>query len=208
MTDGERRAPIEHRAANVDAVDFTERIITVIAVPYESPAQVEYRGQTWSEVFSRSAFDGLEHRQGRMPVYSVLKSPVASHDHGGGRLVGKVDRVLPDSSAGLLTDLRISKTPAGDETLELAADDALSPSVGFATRGSDQVLDRSTMTRRINRAFLDHVALLSQPAYAGARVLAVRADGQLVEEASLPRLVTPNLDEFVGDPLFSYRAQT
>jgi hypothetical protein len=48
--------------------------------------------------------------------------------------------------------------------------------------------------RRINRAFLDHVALVPNPAYKGAGVLAVRQEQGLPaeQEAVQP---TPNLDK-------------
>jgi hypothetical protein len=69
----------------------------------------------------------------------------------------------------------------------------VSGSAGFGVRGSDQILDRPY--RKIKRAFLDHIAFVAAPAYAGARVLAVRDEGDLRTAADLPKLVTPNLDE-------------
>ena len=197
-----QRAAVEARAANVDRVDFAERIITVIAVPYEQSTQVEYRGETWNEVFSRSAFNGLETRQRSIPVSAVLRAP--SFDHAGGHLVGKVKEAFPGHAEGLLLNTRISKTPAGDEMLQLTADGALSPSVGFMTRGSDHQLDRRAMTRRINRAFLDHLSFVPQPAYAGAKVLGIRDAGPAVLARELPQLVTPSLDEYFADPLTAW----
>jgi hypothetical protein len=58
--------------------------------------------------------------------------------------------------------------------LTLADEDMLSVSVGFAVRNRDQVLDRSSMTRRIRRAFVDHPSFVEDAAYPSARVLAVR----------------------------------
>lgn len=201
----ERRPPVEHRAANLEHVDFKERTITVIAVPYEQPAPVLYRGQVWDEVFSRSAFDGIETAQRRIPVTAVLNSPSRTHDHSGGFLIGKVGEAFPEREDGLVLTTRISKTKHGDDTLELAADGALSPSIGYAARPSDQVLDKQTMTRRVNRAFLDHLAFVAQPAFEGAQVLSVRSGG--TTEAQLPELITPHLDELVADPLLRWAAQ-
>lgn len=203
----EFRPMVEMRSASVNAVNFTDRTITVIAVPYESPGFVEYRGQAWREMFSRGAFAGIETRQRRIPVTAQLKmpNPGVSHDHSGASLVGRVATANPDHQDGLVVEMRISKTADGDAALELADDDALAPSVGFALqRLSDQVLEKRTMTRRINRAFLDHVALVGQPAYTDARVLSVRSG---VSGGELPALAaTPRMDEFLNDPVFSWMA--
>jgi hypothetical protein len=39
VTDDQTRAPIELRTATATNVDFAHRLITVIAVPYEQPAE-------------------------------------------------------------------------------------------------------------------------------------------------------------------------
>jgi phage head maturation protease len=203
MGDVSQRAaptPIEERAARLANVDFGERILTLVAVPYEQPTPVEYRGEVWREVFSRTAFNGFDPtRHRRIPVSAVLRAP--AFDHNDGHLVGKVTSVYPERTEGLVLDVRISSTPAGDETLQLAHDDALSPSVGFVARGGDHVLERRTMTRRINRAFLDHLSMVPTPAYEGARVLGMRDQGPPISARDLPRLHTPELDDYLSDPL-------
>lgn len=90
----------------------------------------------------------------------------------------------------------MANTPLGNETLELASEDMVSGSVGFGVRGSDQVLDKPY--RRIKKAFLDHIAFVAAPAYAGARVLAVRDEDEPRSAADLPKLVTPNLDDVLA----------
>lgn len=202
----QRAAPVEQRAATLSNVDFGERILTVIAVPYEQPTPVEYRSEMWQEVFSRSAFNGFDPGKRRVPVTAVLESAYAGRpmDHVGGHLVGKVAAIGPDRPDGLVLDMRISNTAAGDEALQLASDDALSPSVGFSARPSDHALDRRSMTRRVNRAFLDHVALVPVPAYSGAKVLSMRDAGPAVSARDLPRLVTPSLDEYLADPVMRW----
>jgi hypothetical protein len=66
-------------------------------------------------------------------------------------------------------------------------------------------LDKRTKTRKILRAFLDHLAFVEDPAFVGAEVLAVRA-GQhgltVVAQAPLPE--TPSLDDFLNDALFAW----
>jgi hypothetical protein len=63
------------------------------------------------------------------------------------------------------------------------------------------------MTRRIMRAFVDHIGFVEDPAYVGAEVLAVRAgqSGLLVAEQPLPE--TPNLDEWRSDPTLQWAAK-
>lgn len=197
-------APVEMRSAGVaiDDVDFKERVITVVAVPYESPAMVEYRHAVWQEIFSRSAFNGIEARQRAIPASAQLNTVDGGHSHEGSRLVGRVAKAYPDSEPGLITDVKISKTAAGDETLQLAADHVLHPSVGFRMNNPhrDQQLDRGTMTRRINRAFLDHLAFVGVPAYPDAKVLAVRSAVQQTEKDLPPLAETPRMDAFLDDP--------
>lgn len=189
--DDQPRAPIELRAAHIDSVDFAQRIITVIAAPYEQETLVPYRGEMWTEVFTRGAFNGVIDRPNRIRV---------NRDHDKSRTVGKVVQFLRDRQDGLVAEVRVAKTLLGDETLALADEDCLSASVGAAALPSGMVMDRSNKTRRINRAFLDHVALVEDPAYTGAKVLSVR-DGHsaIIDTAALPPLVTPNLDEAVAE---------
>lgn len=182
-------APVEFRSSNVAGVNFKKRIIDLIAVPYDEEAPVEYRGELWNERFLRGAFEGIETRT----------NPVrANRDHDRGRTVGKVAAFHPSRTEGLVSEVRIAKTLLGDETLALADEDCLGASVGFAVRGSDQELNRRTRARIIKRAFVDHLAFVPDPAYAGAGVLAVRSAAEAPLAADLPKLVTPNLDELLA----------
>ena len=74
-------APIEFRSSTVAGVNFAQRTIEIVAVPYEETAPVEYRGEVWNEVFLRGSFDGIEKRPGRV---------CANRDHERQRTVGKV----------------------------------------------------------------------------------------------------------------------
>lgn len=194
-------APVEMRSAGVaiDDVDFKERVITVVAVPYERPAMVEYRNSVWQEVFSRSAFKGINPRQRTIPVSAQLNQVVEGHSHAGSRLIGRVVNTYPDSEPGLITDIKVSIGTSGDDTLQLANDGVLHPSVGFAMANPhrDQQLDRTTMTRRINRAFLHHLSFVGEPAYPDAKVLAVRG-AVMKTEADVAE--TPRMDKFLDDP--------
>lgn len=181
-------APVEFRSSNVASVNFAQRIIEMIAVPYDEEAPVEYRGEMWKESFLRGSFDGIEKRPNRVR---------ANRDHERSRTVGKVAAFHPSRTEGLVAAVRIAPTLLGDETLALADEDCLGASVGFAVRGSDQELNRRSRTRVIRRAFVDHLAFVPDPAYLGAEVLSVRNAAQSPLAADLPKLVTPNLDELL-----------
>lgn len=194
---------IENRSvAVVGEVSVPERIITVVAVPYEEPTLVPFQREVWSEVFSRSAFAGIQNRNidaERVPATACLDVPATNH--GGGKLVGRAIAFYPERPEGLVTELKISRTKEGDDTLELARDKALSVSVGFMIKSRlDEELNRQTKTRRINRAFLDHIAFVAQPAYGGAKVLAVRSEGS----DSGPVSSTPTMDDFLDDPILQW----
>lgn len=202
-------SPVETRSGGVelDNVDFGQRIITVLAVPYEQPAQVPFRQEMWTEVFSRSAFNGIEGQTRKIPATAALEIPAP--DHRGGRMVGKVISSNPYGDEGLVSEVKISRTDYGDETLELARDDALSVSVGFVVKNPrfDQELDRYKKLRRVNRAFLDHLAFVAQPAYDGAKVLAMRGEGALSEGDLPPLVATPRMDELLNDPILRWASE-
>ena len=137
-----------------------------------------------------------------------------THDTGSGHpetarrlsaVVGHLDRTCEE---GLSTEIRIAQTPLGDETLALAAEDMLSASIGFKAAPQDMKLDRHTMTRRIHRAFLDHVSFVEDPAYEGARILAVRHNGDEPEPQQEPETSskTPLLDQWSDDEMLRWAA--
>lgn len=193
---------VETRSAAVDDVDYGQRIITILSVPYESPTLVPFRGQPWSEVFSRTAFQGLDTciNAGRRSIPATASLNVPNINHEGGRLCGRVLSAYPDRPDGLVTDVKISRTNIGDETLELARDGALFASVGFMVREPhrDERLDRINKVRRVDRAFLDHLAFVAQPAYEGTKVLAMRG------QADMQQMTEPTFDEYASDPLWRW----
>jgi HK97 family phage prohead protease len=185
------RAPVEWRAAvEVSGVDFADRIIEVVVVPYDEETTVEYppgSGRAIIESVNRGAFDGLGKRPGRV---------TANRDHDVRRVVGIAKAIHTDRSNGLVGEVKISRTPLGDETLQLADDGVLGASVGMAVKPSDQIWSEGRSRRRIARAFLDHIALVPNPAYQGAEVLAVRS--QLSPPPFELPPATPYLDEVMA----------
>ncbi|MQB02234.1 MAG: hypothetical protein GEU78_18650 [Actinobacteria bacterium] len=180
-----RREPVEVRRAEVGAVHFDERVIELVAVPYGQETVVRDRnGSTIREIIERGAFHGIETRNDHV---------TANRDHDHARAVGKAINYRHDDERGLVVETKISRTALGDETLQLASDGVLRASVGMMFRRADAVTRGGLRT--IKRAFLDHIALVPNPAYPGAEVLSVREhDNQVVEHVE-----TKNLDMVMGD---------
>jgi HK97 family phage prohead protease len=182
--------------ATVRDVNTKQRIVTVLAVPWEQEADVVWRGEVWREVFTRGAFNGLENSAGRIRV---------NREHTKGHTVGRVVRADPSDPHGLVMDVRVARTPRGDETLALAEEQMISASVGYLVKQpADVVVSKNKMFRRVNRAFLDHLSFVESPAYEGAEVLSVREapNGLTVVDTPLPD--TPTLDEFMNDEVLRW----
>jgi HK97 family phage prohead protease len=110
-------------------------------------------------------------------------------------------QVDPSHSGGLFARAKIAETSLGDETLALAEEDMLSPSVGYRIKEkSDINIHHRTRLREVMRAFLDHVSLVGYPAYRGAQVLAVREE-QLEPAGDLPP-GRKALDEAYANPTY------
>lgn len=202
---------VETRSSSVtiDAVNFPERTITMIAVPYEQPTMVEFKRDIWNEVFSRSAFDGIETRLTNpraLPIPATASLVIPNPNHDNGQLIGRVVDARSgtvEGEEGLIAKVRVSNTRNGDDTLQLANDNALSASVGFQIKdpSRDQQLDQYSKTRRITRAFLHHLSFVAEPAYAGARILSVRSGDDL---SNVDPGTTPRLSEFLNDPIMQW----
>lgn len=191
------RAPVELRTATVAEVNFAQRVITAIVAPYEQPTQVMWRGEVWTEQFERSAWDGIEKRPNRIKV---------NRDHNKSRTVGKALKFFPSRQEGLVAELRMAQTPLGDETLVLADERCVGLSAGFAALPSDQVIDRRAKSRSIKTAYLDHIAVVEDPAYAGAEVLEVRENEIVVPDDQATAMITgarPVLDGILSDPFWA-----
>lgn len=138
------------------------RTIEGLAVPYGQRQQIT---PDLTEQFARGAFN----HQLRAPNRVVF---ARDHLMLGGTLIGRAVE-LRDDAAGLWGAWRVSRTPAGDETLELVKDGVLDElSVGFRERQNRRESD-GTITRV--KADLFEVSVVLQGAYGrGATVAAVR----------------------------------
>lgn len=188
------------RESRLTDIDHKQRLIDLIAVPWDEEAVVPWRGEAWREVFRRGAFNGIEGHAGRIRV---------NREHVRGDTVGKVVWLDADSDAGLLARVQVARTLRGDETLQLADEDMISASVGyFVKEPRDVVLNKRTKVREVMRAFLDHLGLVESPAYAGAQVLAVReAPSGLAVAESTPLPPTPALDEAMNAEIATWAAE-
>jgi phage head maturation protease len=170
------------------------RLVDLIVVPWDQEAEVAWRGEFWRESFQRGAFHA-----GRIRV---------NREHVKGDTVGRAVSLDPKATDGLLARLKIAATPRGDDTLELANDDMISASAGFFTKSpADVTVNRRNLTRRVLRAFLDHIGMVESPAYVGARVLAVREDQSGLAVAEEPLYAAPALDEVMNSPVLQWAAE-
>jgi phage head maturation protease len=191
----ENRPPMQDRSAvGIGEVNVRKRIIEVIAVPYEpETAVVPFRGEMWKESFAHGAFDGIEDRRQQWMV---------NREHTVGRTVGRVLHWSPERPEGLVAEVKVAHTPDGNEVLELADDEdgpMVAASIRFGAWTKNVLMDRASMSRRILKAFIDHLSFVEKPAYEGAQVLGVRDSGLVVMAADLPPLpTTPAVDEMAA----------
>ncbi|MBB4689821.1 HK97 family phage prohead protease [Amycolatopsis jiangsuensis] len=153
------------------------RTVCGIAVPYGRPQQIDSR---LTEQFARGAFNAQLRAAHRIPF-------TRNHLPHGGTLIG-VATELRDDAAGLYGEWRVSKTPAGDETLELIKDGALSElSIGFR-EGQNRALPGGVTERA--SATLTEVAIVMAGAYGdAATVAAVRAESAVDRRAEFDRIL-------------------
>jgi HK97 family phage prohead protease len=172
---------IEYRTASTLEVRHAQRTIELLAVPYNETVEVLRRGKWVSESVAPEAFAGVH---GEISV---------NRAHDVERPLGRVTALHPKDPRGLRTELRISRTAEGDDVLELADDGLLSASVGFQPLpgGEEWTIDRRVV--KVTKAKLVHIALTGNPAYPGAKVLAVRS----ADETPAQRVLTPNLDRLL-----------
>jgi HK97 family phage prohead protease len=185
------------RAELPEHVNFKDRTIDVIAMPWGVEADVRWRSQTWREVFLRGAFNEA--------IKSGVRVPV-NREHEHTLTVGRITSMV-DHPHGLLASVKVAKTDRGDETLQLADEGILGASVGyFLQRMSDVVLNRRAAPprRTVKRAFMEHLAMTEIPAFKGADAIAVHDEFSKHPAAGLQPLVTPELDQWTNDPVLQW----
>ena len=180
------RGPLEYRLAAGSLLDvrFKDRVIELVVMPYDTDAAVQLpSGNFVIESIAPGAFEGIERRANRIKV---------NRDHDVARTVGRVMALHPSRIEGLVGELKIGRSPLGDETLEYAADGILDASAGFAPFPGGEHYTENRHRRRITRAYLGHVAMVPEAAYDTANVLSVR---HATTSHPSARAATPNLDQ-------------
>ena len=144
------------------------RTIEGIAVPFLRRQRID---ASLTEQFAPGAFDHQIRAQAGHRIAFTR-----DHMSQGGTLIGRATELRNDA-LGLWGAFRVSATAAGDETLALVADGALSElSVGFRAQKDHREPD-GTVTRV--RADLVEVSVVLAGAYGdGATIMAVRAADQ------------------------------
>jgi HK97 family phage prohead protease len=174
----EPRPPIELRSVALEQINWPERVVELIAVPYDRWAVVEADGRMIEESFAPGAFGAIQNRVGHSRFQVNI-------DHDPDRWVGRVAALHPDDPVGLRAELKIRRgDPQFDQVLQDVEDGMYGASIGFGVYPKDQVWETKDR-RRITKAYLDHIALTPTPAYATAGRISVRTE---------PRSSTPNLD--------------
>jgi len=147
-------------------VSQSRREIELLCVPWDEPAEIVWQGARWTETFARGAFSHY--------IASTTKYPRVNREHTKGATVGKITKLVEDDR-GLIAVIKVAKTQAGEEALNLALEDMVSASIGYRTNNElDAIVNRAAKTRRVLRASLDHLSLVEDPAFEGATVLDVR----------------------------------
>jgi len=185
-------SPVEVRTSADFSVSWADRTIELVAMPYDTDGVAVVHGRAVLGSCAPGAFAGVEKRANRVKV---------NRDHDYQRTVGRAVALHPSRVEGLVTELRIAKTALGDETLALADDRSLEASVGFAVMPGGERWLEGRSRRRLERLFLDHIAMVPEGAY-DAQVIDVRVAPPPIEPVA-----TPNLDEVLAW-LASQRAQS
>jgi len=177
-------AYLERSVGETLDVSFPERTIEVVVIPYEREAEVMVEDVAIIESIARGAFNGVERRAKRIRV---------NREHDRHTTFGHCVALYPKREEGLVARMSVVENDYGDRQLELAAHGDLDASAGFVPKAIEH---RGGNRFRYTRCWLHHIALTSEAAYEGARVLSVRSATPV--NASTPR---PNLDRVRWDIL-------
>ena len=146
------------------------RTVFGIAVPYDAPTRIN---DDLVETFARGAFN---HQLDRPQKVKFARE----HMLLGGELIGTAT-MLRDDPAGLYAELRVAKTPKGDETLELIKEGALDE-LSIAFREGKNHRLAGGVTQRL-RADLREIAVVMEGAYGNLAVAAGVRSRQLPDAA-------------------------
>lgn len=142
------------------------RTVRGIIVPWDTPTVVDDGSGPYAEAFRAGAFDEY------LGSVGIERVKFLGHHKRNENPLGRAT-LLRNDAAGQYAELYVSKTLAGDESLELIRDGVLDGfSVGFSPVLTERVGDVSYRTS----ARLSEVSLVTFPAYSDARVAGVRSN--------------------------------
>jgi len=154
------------------------RTVVGIAVPYNAPTRIH---DHLVEEFVRNAFDAQINAPQRVKY-------AREHVKLGGILIGALSH-MRDDAAGLYVEMRVSRTPTGDETLELVKDGALPDlSIWFEERTNRRA--PGGVVQRV-KAHLREVASVLEGAYGdlatatGVRSAAAFAEPMVIDDLEM-----------------------
>ena len=164
------------------AADPTVRGLQGIAVPYD---RISHKAGPRPEMFKRGAFASA--------LAAANRVRLRDENHAAGRRPVGVAQLLEDRDAGLYSEWRFYDTPEGRAAYENAREETYGGlSIGFvAVTEHDE-----GGVRVITEARLHHVALVDEPAYDDARILAVRSADDLLRLRPAP---APDLSDLFED---------
>jgi HK97 family phage prohead protease len=175
------------------------RTIYGIAVPWNAPMRIN---DSLVEEFEPGAFDHqIRAAKGQLgaPVNRIVYA--REHMPLGGELIGRVSAMRNDG-AGQYVELRVAKTPKGDETLELVREGALPHlSIGFAERPDGNRRKAGGVVCR-TKADMFEIASTLEGAYGdlasavGVRSAGYSSPGQLLEQQDIE--LRAKAEEFLG----------
>jgi HK97 family phage prohead protease len=147
------------------AIRSDGRTVLGIAVPWHTPTRVSDDGRrSYMEAFAPGSFARTIAERGDRVKFLAL--------HATGTMPLGRATLLREDAAGLYAELRVSKTAAGDEALELIRDGALDGlSIGFTPVRHRRDGDVTVRTE----VGLREISAVTFPAYDGARIAAVRS---------------------------------
>ena len=156
---------------DLEVRDTTDGVSVVgLVVPYGQPADIievrDGRPIRYREQFVPGAFD----RAMRVPHRVAL---MYGHTDAFDQRLGYAVR-FEDSQEGLLATFRLDRSRA-DHARDVLSSSHASLSVGFLSLVPRPLTEREGQLVTRESVHLGHVAAVEEPAYAGARVLAVRA---------------------------------
>ena len=161
---------IEIRTVTLEAIETREEADGSHLVGIVTPFHSTFDAGGYLEIIGRNAFDkSIQERQQQIPLLEQHNRQ--AHPIG-------MSASWEKTSDGLIADFRLASTPRAEESKTLAREGIVTGlSVGFIPIRNKTEVRKSDGRKVITRveARLDHVGLVTNPAYSEARVVSVRS---------------------------------